>query len=68
MDEQTQGKYIVNAYKFAKQNWSPWIGLMSVIYMANPDWDKNTEEYWWSIDEPDGTPKAAYVQLKALAK
>ena len=45
-----------------------WIGAMFVIYMANPDWDKNYEEYWWAITEPDGTPRAAYVQLKSLAK
>ncbi len=68
VDEQTKGKYLVNAYKYAKANWSPWIGLMSLIYMANPDWDKNTEEYWWSITEPNGIPRAGYVQLKALAK
>jgi hypothetical protein len=68
VDEQTKGRYIVNAFKYAKANWSPWIGAMFVIYMGNPDWTKDTEEYWWAITEPDGTPRAAYVQLKNLVK
>ncbi len=68
VDESTKGKYVARAYAYAKKNWSPWIGPMFVIYLANPDWDKNTEEYWWSIDEPDGTPRAAYVEIKNLAK
>ncbi|HEX7594203.1 MAG TPA: hypothetical protein VF429_08545 [Anaerolineae bacterium] len=68
VDEQTQAAYIVGAFQYAKKNWSPWIGAMFVIYMANPDWTKDTEEYWWSIDEPDGTPRGAYVRLKAMAK
>ncbi len=68
VDEQTQGKYIVNAFKYAKQNWSPWIGAMFVIYFANPDWTKDNEEYWWSITDPQGNPRAAWVQLKALRK
>lgn len=68
VDDQTKGRYIVNAYKYAKANWSPWIGAMFVIYMGNPDWTKDTEEYWWAITEPDGTPRAGYVQLKNLVK
>ena len=68
VDEQTQAKYIVAAYQWAKQNWSPWIGAMFVIYMANPDWTEQTEEYWWSINKPDGTPMGAYVRLKAMPK
>jgi len=68
VDDQTKGRYIVGAYKFAKANWSPWIGAMFVIYMSNPDWTKDTEEYWWAITEPDGTPRAGYVQIKNLAK
>ena len=68
VDEQTQAKYIVAAYQYAKQNWSPWIGAMFVIYMANPDWTKDSEEYWWSITQPDGIPVGAYVRLKAMPK
>ncbi|MCL4393408.1 MAG: beta-galactosidase [Chloroflexi bacterium] len=68
VDEQTQAKYIVGAFQYAKANWSPWIGAMFVIYMCNPDWTQDSEEYWWSIDQPDGTPRAAYVRIKAMKK
>ncbi len=68
VSESTQGNNIINAYKYAKKNWSPWIGAMFVIYLANPDWTKDNEEYWWSIDEPDGTPRGAYVGFKAMPK
>ncbi len=68
VDEATKGKYIVDAFKYAKQHWSPWIGAVFLIYFANPDWDKSYEEYWWAITEPDGTPRSAYVQLKNLPK
>lgn len=68
VDEKTKAQYIVNAFKYAKRNWSPWIGPMFVIYLANPDWTKNDEEYWWSITEPDGTPRAAYVEIQKLLK
>ncbi len=68
VDEQTQGQYIVRAYQWAKNNWAPWIGAMFVIYMANPDWTEQNEEYWWSITKPDGIPVGAYVRLKAMPK
>jgi polysaccharide biosynthesis protein PslG len=68
VDEQTQAKYIVAAYQYAKNNWAPWIGAMFVIYMANPDWTDKSEEYWWSITKPDGTPMGAYVRIKAMQK
>jgi len=27
---------------------------------ADPDWDQSFEQYWWSITNPDGTPRPAY--------
>lgn len=68
VDESTHGQYIVRAFQYAKQNWAPWIGAMFVIYMANPDWTEQTEEYWWSITKPDGTPRGAYIRIKAMPK
>ena len=68
VDEQTHGKYIVGAFQYAKKNWAPWIGAMFVIYLANPDWTKDYEEYWWSITDPQGNPRAAWVQIKAMPK
>jgi polysaccharide biosynthesis protein PslG len=58
-----QAQYIVDAYKWAVNNWSPWIGVMSVWNLPEPDWTQDREEYWWSIANPDGTPRPAYTAL-----
>jgi LysM repeat protein len=69
--EEQKGDYLVRAYQYAQQNWSPWIGVMSLIYMPDPDWTRDKEEYWWAIIEP-GYPelklRPAYVALKNMAK
>ncbi len=65
IDEATKGKYLVRAYEWAKENW-PWVGPMMVIYMPDPDWTKDTEQYYWSIIGPSPTDffvRAAYVEL-----
>ncbi|MBI4788413.1 MAG: cellulase family glycosylhydrolase [Chloroflexi bacterium] len=68
VDEQTKAEYNVRAFQYAKQNWAPWIGAMFLIYLANPDWQKSDEEYWWAITEPDGTPRPAYLMIKEMVK
>jgi len=69
--EEQKGDYLVRAYQYARQHWSPWIGVMSLIYMPDPGWTQDKEEYWWAIIEP-GYPelklRAAYVKLKDMAK
>jgi len=66
-----QGEYLVRAYQYAKEHWSPWIGLMSLIYLPNSDWTRDHEQTWWSIIDP-GYPelklKPAYVMLKDMPK
>jgi hypothetical protein len=52
IDANIQGDYLVRAYQYAKANWQPWIGLMSLIYMPDLEWDQNDEQYWWSIMDP----------------
>lgn len=67
--EQQQAEYLVGAYQYARENWSPWIGLMTTIYMADADWTAEThEQYWWSIVLPDGTPRLAYQALAEMEK
>ncbi len=61
----------MRAYQYAKQHWSPWIGVMSLIYMPDPGWTQDKEEYWWAIIEPaypELKYRPAYVALKNMAK
>jgi hypothetical protein len=71
VSEETKADYMVRAYQFARDNWSPWIGVMSLIYVSDPDWTPNDEQYWWSITDPsypNFAPRPAYVALKAMEK
>ncbi len=68
VDEQTQADYLVRAYEFARDNWQPWIGLMTTIYIADYTWTEENEQYWWAITLPDGTPRPAYHALKQMSK
>lgn len=71
VDEATKADYFVRAYQWARNNWSPWIGLMSLIYIADPDWTEADEQYWWAISEPgypEFKPRPAYLSLKAMSK
>jgi hypothetical protein len=66
-----QADYLVRAYQYAKAHWSPWIGLMSLIYMPYPDWTQSDERYWWAILEPAYPGlhlRSAYVRLKDMPK
>lgn len=67
--EQQQADYLVGAYEYAREHWQPWIGLMTTIYIADADWQPETnEQYWWSVILPDGTPTLAFEALKAMPK
>lgn len=68
VSEEEKADRIVRAFQFAKQNWAPWIGVMSLIYIANPDWSGQEEQYWWAITNPDGTVRPAYHALQAMPK
>lgn len=52
VSEEQQGEYLVRAYRYAAENWRPWVGLMSMIYMGAPTWTEQDEQYWWAITEP----------------
>lgn len=67
--EEEQADYLVRAYQYAKENWTPWIGLMNTLYMADADWTpEENEQYWWAIVLPDGTPRQAYFALAEMEK
>ena len=65
--EDEKAEYLVRALQFAKQNWNPWIGLMTIIYIPDPGWTAS-DEYYWSVTNPDGTVRPAYNSLKARPK
>ena len=68
VEAETQADYLVRAYQYARENWQPWIGLMTTIYIADYTWTEENEQYWWAITLPDGTPRPAYYALKAMEK
>ena len=68
VDEQTQADYLARAYQYAAENWQPWIGLMTTVYIADQSWTEEHEQWWWSIVLPDGTLRPAYHALSQLEK
>jgi len=60
-----QGEYLVKAMQYARQNWAPWAGPMVTLYIADPEWTPNDEQYYWSITNPDGTARPAYNAIKS---
>src|SRR5207248_526681 len=42
-----QGDYLVKAIQYARQNWSSWVGPMVVLYIPDPEWTPNDEQYYW---------------------
>ena len=71
VSEDVKADYFVRAYQYARENWSPWIGLMSLIYICDHEWTENDEQYWWAITDPgwpEFHPRPAYEALKAMPK
>ncbi len=66
-----QADYFKRAYQYAKEHWQPWIGVMSLIYVADPKWTMNDEQTYWSIvypTYPELTAAPAYFGLKEMPK
>jgi hypothetical protein len=68
VSEEEQARYLVQAYEYAAENWRPWIGLMSAIYIAAPTWTPDNEQYWWAITTPDNLVRPAFIDLANMAK
>jgi len=65
--EDEQAHNLVAAYQYAADNWRPWVGLMSAIYIGKSTWTPDDEEYWWSITTPLGN-RPAFIALANMAK
>ncbi|MCB0169939.1 MAG: beta-galactosidase [Anaerolineae bacterium] len=71
VDPITQAQYFERAYTYAIEHWQPWIGVMSLIYVADPSWHMDDEETYWSIVYPyypELRAAPAYHGLKKLPK
>lgn len=68
VDKDTQAQYMVEAYAYAAENWRPWVGLMSAIYIADPTWTADDEEYWWAVAGAKGDFRPAFIELANMPK
>lgn len=69
--EEQQADYLVGAYRYARENWQPWIAIMSLIYMPSIDWTQDDEQFWWSVaapNYPQFLPFKSYRDLAAMEK
>ncbi len=58
--EEQQGRYAVEAYRRAQEEW-PWIGVNSYWYLKRPaDWEIDQAWYYFRMLEPDFTPLPVY--------
>ena len=70
VDANTQADYLVRAYRYAHQNW-PWMRGMMVFNLDHstaPWHGPETSLYWFSILNPDHSPRPAYEALRAMPK
>jgi polysaccharide biosynthesis protein PslG len=65
VSEDQKASNIIQAYQYARQHWSPWIGVMTLWTLSDPTWTPEREEYWWAIDNPDGTPRVALNAVRS---
>jgi len=68
VSEEEKGDNLVGAYRWAAQNWAPWIGVMCLWTMPDPNWGPQDEKYWWAILNPDGSNRPAYDRLLQARK
>jgi polysaccharide biosynthesis protein PslG len=67
-DDLEQARMLVEAYKYVADHWRPWVGLVSAIYIADPSWTEEDEEYWWAITNANGSIRWAYADLANMEK
>ncbi len=63
VSETKKSTNILRAFEYARQNWRPWIGVMTLWTVPDPTWTADREEYWWAITNTDGTARQAYADL-----
>jgi polysaccharide biosynthesis protein PslG len=68
VDEQTQAEYMVRAFEYIHEHWSPWVGLVNIIYLPKNTWTEQDEEYWWAIALPNNHTRAVFSALVKMPK
>lgn len=68
-----QADYLARAYAYAAENWRPWVGLISTLYLPDPAWTEDDEEYFWAIGTTAPPPwmmdaRPAYAELVEMRK
>jgi hypothetical protein len=67
--DEEKADYFVRAYQYAALHWRPWMGLMTAIYIPDPAWGPDREEFWWGITfDKRGRGGQAFVALANMAK
>lgn len=68
--EEERADYFVRAYQYAADHWRPWMGLMSAIYIPDPAWTPQDEQYWWAItlSSSGKSMGKAFIDLANMAK
>jgi polysaccharide biosynthesis protein PslG len=64
VSEDKKASNLVDAFVYARDHWTPWIGVMTVWTLPDPTWTADREEYWWAIANPDGSPRPAYSLIR----
>jgi hypothetical protein len=62
--EEEKADYIVRAMRYARGHWRPWMAVMSLIFIASPNWTENNEQYHWAITLPNGSVRPSYLAVK----
>ena len=67
VDEETQGKWLVEGYKRIREEW-PWIGAVCIWNMRQPDPVPGEPANYFAILHDDFTPRPAYNAIKEYSK
>jgi len=63
-----QAEQLVKAHEYIAENWRPWVGLVTTIYLADPNWTEADEQYYFAVTLPSLATRQAYFDLQNMAK
>ncbi len=66
VSEQQQADYLVAGFERARREW-PWMGVMCVWKLRDPDAPPTEPATWFGIVRPDFSPRPAYFALQTYA-